>query len=465
MSDAGLLFLGIPALGRMLRASEVSSVELTRLALSRLESLGPRLNAVARLLPERALAEAEQADRDLRAGKDHGLLHGIPYGAKDLLAVSGAPTEWGSMAHRGQMFDADATAIRRMKNAGAVLVAKLAMISLAGGGGYRYASASITGPCKSPWDTSRWAGGSSSGSGAAVGAGLVPFALGSETWGSILCPSAFCAITGLRPTYGRVPRTGAMTLSWTLDKIGPMARSAEDASLVLAALSGPDPADPSSTAGPYRHPRRITGGLRVGILPEDWHAAEPGAEDAWKAAREDLAAAGLHLEETELPDQPYGDVTGAIIMTEGRAALANVITGPGLALLNDPEQRTGLAAGMAARGSDYLRAMQLRAGCRRALAALFQRFDVLAAPIYTGGPPPIDANLDTTFPGGNGLLNTAGNCAGLPAVALPMGRTRAGLPLGFQMVAAAGNERAAVAAARLYQGRTRWHADRPAGFS
>lgn len=465
MTPDDLFFLGIPALGRMLRAGEISSVDLTRLALSRLDTHGRRLNAVARVLNDRALREAEQADRELKAGRDRGPLHGIPYGAKDLLAVSGAPTEWGSAAHKGQSFDADATVIRRLKDAGAVLVAKLAMVSLAGGGGYRYASASSTGACKSPWDPGRWAGGSSSGSGAAVGAGLIPFAIGSETSGSILCPAAFCGVTGLRPTYGRVSRAGAMTLSWTLDKLGPMARSAEDTSLVLSALAGPDPADLSSVAGPYRHPKRNTRGLRVGVLPEDWQDAEAGAETAWKRALKDMEAAGFHLQETALPDGPYGDVLSAVIVAESRAALADVITGPKLALLNDPEQRTGLAAGTAVSAADYLRALQLRTGCRRAMARLFKRFDVLVAPVYTGGPPPVDANLDTTFPGGNGRLNTAGNVAGLPAVALPMGYTEARLPLGFQIVAAAGNEQAAVNAARLYQARTHWHTDRPPTFS
>jgi len=459
------LFLGLPELARRLRAGDITSVALTRLALERLDSLGRRLNAVAHLLPERALAAAEKADKDLKAGRDHGPLHGIPYGAKDLLAAAGAPTEWGSPGHAGQSFDQDATVIRRLDAAGAVLVAKLSLISLAGGGGYRYASASSTGPCKTPWDETRWSGGSSSGSGAAVAAGLVPFAIGSETWGSILCPSAFCGVTGLRPTYGRVPRTGAMALSWTLDKLGPMARSAEDASLVLAAMAGPDPADPTSVVGRYRHAARLPRGLRVGVLSEDWAAAEPGAEAAWNAALHDLEAAGMTLSPETLPDQPFSDVMSAVILTEGRAALADTIAGPKLALLNDPEQRAGLAAGMAGRGADYLRAMQLRAGCRRAMADLFTRCDVLVAPCYLGGAPALDANIDTDFPPGSGALSAAGNCTGLPCIALPMGYTAAGLPLGFQVVAAAGNERAAVAAARIYQSRTHWHTDRPHGYA
>lgn len=461
--DGGLFYQGIPALGHLLRAGTVTSVDLARLALSRLETHGRRLNAVARLLPERALAEAEQADRDLRDGNDHGPLHGIPYGVKDLLAAAGAPTEWGSPAHAGQQFDEDAIVVGRLRSAGAVLVAKLAMMSLAGGGGYRYASASSTGPCAMPWDTGRWAGGSSSGSGAAVSAGLVPFSLGSETWGSIICPAAFCGVTGLRPTYGLVPRTGAMALSWTLDKIGPMARSAEDASLVLAAIAGPDPHD-LSAAGVYTHPERDARELRAGVLPCQWSDAEPGAENAWNEVCSEMAAAGLRLDETDIPQMPYKDVMSVIIAAEESAALADLTSGPGLAQLTDAEQRSGLAAGAAIRATDYLRAMQVRALCRRAMAEVFHEFDVLIAPVYTGGAPALDADLDAAFPGGNRVPNAAGNACGLPAVALPMGRTSAGLPLGFQILAAAGKDRAAVIAARLYQNRTRFHMDRPAGF-
>jgi len=277
---------GIPALGKMLRSGKTTSAELTELALDRLGKHGTALNAVAALMRERAMAEAAKADTELRAGHDRGPLHGIPYGAKDLLDAGGAPTEWGSFAHKGRVRTVDATVIKRLQAAGAILVAKLAMVSLAGGGGYRYASTSITGPGRNPWDAGRWAGGSSSGSGAAVGGALVPFAIGSETWGSIVVPASFCGVTGLRPTYGRVPRTGAMALSWTMDKLGPVARSANDASLVLAAIAGPDPADPSSVAGAYRHYTRNRRPLRVGVLHEDFGKGGAVSEDCWTGTQQ-----------------------------------------------------------------------------------------------------------------------------------------------------------------------------------
>src|SRR5438552_6301820 len=202
-------------------------------------------------MPERALDEARRADRAL-AKKDGGPLTSVPYGAKDLLAARGAPTTWGAPPYRDQIIGEDATVVAKLKKSGAVLAAKLAMVELAGGGGYRYPSASLQGPGRNPWNIEHWSGGSSSGSGAAVGAGLVPFAIGSETSGSIGTPSAYCGVTGLRPTYGLVSRRGAMALSWTLDKLGPMAHTATDCATVLEAIAGPDPKDATSSGKRFR---------------------------------------------------------------------------------------------------------------------------------------------------------------------------------------------------------------------
>src|SRR3989454_1182401 len=221
-----------------LKAKEISAQDLARAFSARLEKLGPRYNALALPLTERAIRQAKAADEDIKRDRFRSPLHGIPFGAKDLLSLAGKPTTWGARPYASQVFDYDATALKKLDRAGAVLVGKLAMVGLAGGGGYRYAAASLTGPGINPWDRSRWSGGSSSGPGSAVAAGLVPFAIGSETSGSILTPSAFCGVTGLRPTYRLVSRHGAMALSWTMDKLGPMARSAEDCALVLAAIAG-----------------------------------------------------------------------------------------------------------------------------------------------------------------------------------------------------------------------------------
>src|ERR1700690_755125 len=241
-----VFFAGIGEISTRLRAKEFSAVELTRAFCDRLEKIGAAHNALALSLRASALKKAKDVDGDLKRERTRGPLQGIPYGAKDLFAVKKQPTEWGSRAFAGQVFDEDAHVIRRLDQSGAILIGKLAMIELAGGVGYRTAAASATGPAMNPWDRAHWAGGSSSGSGVATSAGLVTFALGSETSGSIITPSAFCGVTGLRPTYGLVSRRGAMALAWTLDKIGPLCRSAEDCGHVLHTIAGADPADPGS---------------------------------------------------------------------------------------------------------------------------------------------------------------------------------------------------------------------------
>src|SRR5574341_225552 len=238
-----IFFSTIVELSAKLKAKEFSAVELARAFCDRLEKLGPRYNALALSLRERAIRHAKDVDDDLKRERYRGPLQGVSFAAKDLLSLAGSPTTWGAKPYAGQVFDYDATVLKKLDKAGAILTGKLAMVELAGGGGYRYASASLTGPGLNPWDRSRWSGGSSSGSGSAVAAGLVPFAIGSETWGSILTPSAYCGITGLRPTYGLVSRHGAMALSWTMDKIGPLCRSAEDCALVLRVIAGKDSND------------------------------------------------------------------------------------------------------------------------------------------------------------------------------------------------------------------------------
>ncbi|MGH2558598.1 MAG: amidase, partial [Thermomicrobiales bacterium] len=220
MTPEEYAFATIPDLGRLLRDGSVSPVELAELALARLEDVGKPLNAVVRLTPELAREQARRAEDELARGVDRGPLHGIPYGAKDLLSAAGIPTTWGAPPFADQVFPYDAAVVERLREAGAVLVAKLATVEIAGGFGYEQPNAALTGPGRNAWNREAWAGGSSSGSGAAVAAGCVPFAIGSETWGSIMSPAGYNGVSGLRPTYGRVSRRGAMALSWSMDKIG-----------------------------------------------------------------------------------------------------------------------------------------------------------------------------------------------------------------------------------------------------
>ena len=275
----GTFFLTAAELGPLIRRREISPVELTLGYLERIRLARRRFNTWAHVLEEEALAEARVAEAEIARGRYRGPLHGIPYGVKDLLAVKGAATTWGAAPCADQRFDFDATVVRRLREAGAILLGKLAMVEFAGCLGYRYPDSSLQGPGRNPWNSGRWTGGSSSGSGAAVAAGEVVFAIGTETWGSILCPAAFCGVTGLRPTYGRVSRFGGMVGSWTFDKIGPLTRSAADARLVLGAIAGRDPADPSAAREPVNLApgHRPMRDLNVALVPLDF-ARTKGAE-------------------------------------------------------------------------------------------------------------------------------------------------------------------------------------------
>ncbi len=464
MSD-DLAFAGVVELGRLLRARKTSATELATSFLERLERLGPRFNAVVTLTRERALAEAAQADREIHQGKWRGPLHGIPYGVKDLLATKGYPTTWGAEPYREQRFDADATVVERLGAAGAVLVAKLAMVELAGGMGYNQANASFTGPGKTPWNTGFWSGGSSSGPGAAVAAGLVPFAIGSETSGSILTPAAYCGVTGLRPTYGLVSRHGAMALAWTMDKLGPLGRSAEDCALVLAAIAGPDPRDPSAVARGFgvRPAARATMRFRVGIPKGADENIQPEVAANFRTSLKALGDAIEVVEGVELPDLPYGAVAGMIIAAEGASAFDDLLKTGKLAQLTAPEDRTGGYPALAVSAPDYLRALRVRRPMQRALDDFLKRFDVLATPTRTTVASPIDKAFRDGWPGITGGANVIGptNVVGVPGISVPNGFGVQGLPTGLAFTARAFDEAKLVALARLYQSRSDWHTRRP----
>ncbi len=277
---------------------------------------------------ELALKEADSADRELADKKDRGPLHGIPYGAKDLLATRGIPTTWGAEPYKDQVFEEDATVVSKLRSAGAVLAAKLAMIELAGGFGYGHADASFTGPCRTPWNLAFWSGGSSSGSGAAVSAGLLPFAIGSETSGSIVAPASFSGVSGLRPTFGRVSRHGAMALSWTLDKLGPLCRTAEDCGLVLSAIAGKDPLDPTTSARKFVFPPTAKdkpgkqGKIKLGVIKGATDRVQPAVKKNFEEALKVLAGFCDITRDISLPDLPFGEAIGTIIKAEGTAPFA-----------------------------------------------------------------------------------------------------------------------------------------------
>jgi aspartyl-tRNA(Asn)/glutamyl-tRNA(Gln) amidotransferase subunit A len=461
MSDTDVAFASLSDLGAILRKRSVSSLELTQLFMKRLERFGPRLNALAAMTRERALAAAKRADDDLAKGVDRGPLHGIPYGVKDLLAATGAPTAWGAQPYRTQVFDYDATVIKKLEAAGAVLIAKLAMIELAGGMGYNQADASYLGPCRNPWNTAYWTGGSSSGPGAAVAAGLVPFAIGSETSGSIVNPSTYCGLTGLRPTYGRVSRHGAMALSWTLDKVGPMCHSAQDAATVIGIIAGRDPADPTSSRRPPPAPPQPKQRWRLGVLKGATKKTQPEVAKNFKASLKQLQTIA-DIEEVSLPKYPYDAMIGAIIAAEGGAAFREIIQDGRVQTLRDPDGKRGGYSYMVTYAVDYVDAMRQRAPLRQAFGKLFARYDALVAPSFATVALPIGVPFDKAYPGTeDGPFIPACNLVGVPAVAVPNGTGRHGLPTGLSFVGRPFAESEMLALADRYQSLTSYHRSRP----
>ncbi len=463
--DSGVLFQPIRELARRIRARALSPVELTELALGRLEQIGPRYHAVVTLMRESAQAEAQQAERDLRAGRVRSLLHGIPYGVKDLLATKGVPTTWGATPYKDQVFDYDATVVERLRTAGAVLVAKLAMVELAGGMGYNRADASFTGPGLTPWNTGFWSGGSSSGPGAAVAAGLVSFAIGSETSGSILTPAAYCGVTGLRPTYGRVSRHGAMALCWTLDKLGPMARSADDCGLILAAIAGHDARDESSVDRHFDYSARVSprGRPRLAVPKGVTEKVQPAVRANFEAA---LQVIGRHADVTTdvaWPDLPWGPAVSAIVNAEGASAFRELIESGRVKELSCPSDRTGGYSALMYPAVDYLHAMRLRRPMKRAVAQIFAHYDAVISPARATVAMPADKNFEDAYPGVSGgpALIPAGNLCGLPALSMPNGYGDNGLPTGVALMGSAFSEAELVAIGNAYQSTTDWHTRRP----
>ncbi len=463
MTELDAVFLPVRELAEWVRTRQVSPVALTRLFLDRLERIGPRYNAVVTLTADLAEKQAQESEREIGDGRYRGPLHGIPYGLKDVFATEGYPTTWGAGPLRDQAFDYDATIVRRLRDAGAVLAAKLALVELAGGTGYRRANASFTGPGLNPWDPGTWSGGSSSGSGSAVAAGLVPFAIGTETWGSIVGPSANCAVSGLRPTFGRVSRHGGMPLTYGMDKPGPMCLTADDCGLVLDAVAGHDERDEATTTRPYEYrPHPAEGGrFRLGVPKGVPEGSQPGVQDRFREALAALAEVA-DIEEVELPDLPYAEVSRTIFLAESASVMEELIDSGMTAGLTAPEARIGIYPRTAVLATDYLRALRLRRTIAEAADRLLARYDALLSPTRPAVAPPADrpwvkkAGERAADP-----LNAFGSCIGLPAISVPMGFSDEGLPIGLQILGRAYDENVVLAVASAYQELTDWHARHP----
>jgi Asp-tRNA(Asn)/Glu-tRNA(Gln) amidotransferase A subunit family amidase len=434
-----LAFTAVKELSELLAARKITSLALTKMYLDRIKRYDSKLHFVITLTEERALAQARKADEEIAAGRCRGPLHGIPWGAKDLLAVKGYPTTWGAGGFEHQSFDEDATVVQRLDAAGAILVAKLTLGALAMGDKW------FGGRTRNPWNPEQGSSGSSAGPASAVAAGCVGFAIGSETLGSISSPSTRCGTTGLRPTFGFVPRTGAMALSWTMDKLGPIARSAEDCALVLQAIYGPDGQDASVALADFRwDPGADWKKLRIGYLKSEFDPPEPlklheaaaneTAEE--KAKREErnagmkvsrarrdydrryeqasldkLRAMGVNLIPVELPKLPYGAMS-ALLTAEAAAAFDDLTMSGRDALLTEQGAEDWPNAFRTARfypAVEYIQANRARTLAIQQVSTLFEQVDVIVT-------PSTDAQLVAT------------NLTGHPALIVPNGLRGADAP-------------------------------------
>jgi len=470
-----IFFSSLTEINASLRKREYSAVELTKAFSDRLEEYGPKYNALAHSMRKQAIKKAKDVDDDLKIDRTRGPLQGIPFGVKDLLSVKAQPTTWGAKPYAAQVFDYDANIVKKLDKVGAILIGKLSMVELAGGGGYRFANASLTGPGLNPWDKSRWSGGSSSGPGAAVGAGLCTFALGSETSGSIITPSAYCGVTGLRPTYGLVSRHGAMALSWTLDKLGPICRTAEDCGYVLQVISGADPDDPGSAGKSFyytpqfaRKPQDLT----IGYAPVDFEEyADPATRPAFKTALEVVKSQGYKFKEIEIPDFPFGAMTSTIIAAESASIFEDLIKSSKIDEMEDKRQIAGFKTALDTPAVEYLRAMRVRTLVQKAFHDFFyNNVDLLLVPSRTTVANKLTEPLDGSGaapqpprPKSRGLsgIIPAGNLAGLPAISVPCGFVD-GLPIGISFVTKPFFENQLIAAGKLFQSATDWHKKTPA---
>jgi aspartyl-tRNA(Asn)/glutamyl-tRNA(Gln) amidotransferase subunit A len=462
MTGEQIAFSEALSLGSMLAKRKISSVELTNLYLSRLEKYGSTYGAVVTIMHDRALREAKQADKELQAGRSRGPLHGVPFGVKDLLAAVGAPTTWGAQPYRNQVFDYDGTVVKKLNAAGAVLCAKLAMVELAGGFGYNDADASFTGPGRTPWNRNFWSGGSSSGPGAATAAGLVGFSIGSETNGSIMVPSAFCGVSGLRPTYGRVSRHGAMALMWTSDKLGPMCRSARDAEAVLKTIAGHDPNDKTAHDRPFATVR----GRRPKIaIPKN--AAAKSMPAVAKNFNDSLAVLGefcdVH-EDVTLPKGPYGAVFGAIFNGECASAFRDLIESGRSRELRSVDDRIGGYQVYGSLAVDYVDGMRRRALLNDALFRAVEPYDAIVYPTLSTVAYPVGIPFDKAYPdkySGEIEMGSPGNLAGLPSINVPNGFGDHHLPTGLALMGRPWGEAQLTQIAKAFQDRTRFHLEHP----
>ena len=438
-----LAFATVPQLAELIRTRRVSSVELTRMYIARLKKYGPKLNCTVTLTEDLAMSQAKAADADIRRGKYRGPLHGIPWGAKDLFATKGIRTTWGAEPYRDQVIDLDATVVERLQDAGAVLVAKLSMGALAQGGRW------FAGVTRNPWQVEEdrvGSSGSSAGPASATAAGLVGFSIGTETLGSIITPSSRCGVVGLRPTYGRVSRHGAMALSWTMDKIGPICRGVEDCAAALNAIHGPDQKDLTVGDAPFNwSANRPLSEMKIGYLKNEFDQQQDQERKAiYQAALDSLKSAGADLEPIEMPKFSTAALR-IILVAEAATAFDDLTRSGGVNQLSGQEPGDWPNTFRSSRfipAVEYIRAQRARTLLMREMDQLMSKWDVFVSP----------------SPGSASLLIS--NLTGHPAVCVPCGFPK-GLPQAIMFTGRLYEEGLPLRVALAFERATKWHTMHP----
>ncbi|KPL13430.1 MAG: amidase [Bacteroides sp. SM23_62] len=438
-----LAFCSVAELSVLIRTGKISSVELTRFFLERLEKYSDTLECLVTLTPGVALEQARQADEEISRGLYRGPLHGIPYGIKDLFAYPGYPTSWGAMPFKEQVIDDKATVIRKLEEAGAIMLGKLTLGALAMGDVW------YGGKTRNPWNPEEGSSGSSAGSAAATAAGLVPFAIGTETWGSIVSPSNRCGVTGLRPTFGRVSRAGAMALSWSMDKAGPICRSALDCGLVLQAITGEDPADTGTQPIPFNYaPITHLDTLKIAYL-DYLFDSEQGNRKNDSLTLETFKELGVELQKVSLPDDIPVDALALILNVEAAAAFDELTRSNRDDLLVRQGRNAWPNYFRQARmipAVEYIQANRLRSLLISQVNSLFQDHDVIIAPSF----------------GGSQLLMT--NLTGHPCLVMPNGFNEKGSPTSICLLGNLFDEGMLIEVARHYQLATAYEEKHPPLF-
>ncbi len=467
-----LCYQTIGELSKQIAAKKLSPVELTQAYLERAESVGDQLKTVITLARDHAMARAREAEKEIKGGKLRGPLHGIPYGLKDLFDTKGIRTTWGSIIFKDRVPDRDATCVDKLNSAGGILIAKLTMSEFAGGS----TRSNLVPFPHNPWKLDRTTSGSSSGSGASTAAGMVGFALGTETGGSIVGPASSNGVSGMRPTYGRVSRYGCMTLAWSLDKIGPLARSASDVGIILEAIAGPDPKDPTAGSSAFRFrqdPGKVSG-KKIGIVRHEFDLASTANQAVFNNALDVLKQAGYVFEDVTLPDYPYAEVYNLISNVEGGTFFKSAFNDKRIEGMYDSARRADWLAASMLPASDYLTAQRIRSMITSDSDAIVSKYTAIIAPTSASGAgliePAANPNPNPAARGGGGrgadrgpaaALTRVGNIAGLPGISIPCGFDNEGLPLALHIVSRAWDEQSALDVAVTFQKETDFHRRRP----